>query len=166
MNTTTEPKVRGPYNKMSLQLDLFGTSQAASLNDDQVAFYADAERLRDTTPVLLTLAEQRQLAAEIAIEQIEAVADDPWQLYGRMGDSLPGFLEDAGINFDAFLDQVKKNFPNDPPKEAFQKFCARVVENLDADFNTVAFEEERVQLRLAEAGYSRLEAMAEAAYNN
>jgi len=151
---------------MSLQLDLFGSSPAAKLNDDQVAFYADDERLRDTTPVLLTQAEHRQLAAEIAIEQLESVANDPWQIYGRMGDSLPSFLEDAGINFDAFLDQVKKTFPQDPPKEAFQKFCARVVQNLDADFNTAEFEEKRVQLRIAEAGYTRLEAMAESASIN
>lgn len=56
---------------------------------------------------------------------------------------LEGLLEEAGIDTEAFLDQVKNAFPDDKPRQALIKFANLVYERFDA----IRVEDEELRVR-------------------
>lgn len=141
-------KKRGKYQKMSTQLVLFHElktdfdEKIESLSDEQVLFFNDDPRLRDRIGCQFgSDKELAEFSAEVVTEKIKGASFDDDIL------DLEGWLENTCINMDAFMDRMRKLFPKDSPKTAFQKFCQHINNEMSASYNTVDGEILRVQRR-------------------
>lgn len=106
------------------------------LTVDQLRFRTNSEKLRERgINVRISPKELRELAAEALVMTFKAMAGregaTAFQRQKAQNEALAkcmtgdfeGLLEAVGINTEAFLDQVRRTFPDDSPRQALIKFA-------------------------------------------
>ena len=141
------------HTQRSLFMEL---EEIEGMSVDQLRFRTNSEKLRERgISGSVTQTEMRELSANAVIMTFKALAGQagatPLErataqniaIAKCMTGDLEGLFENVGISAEAFLDQVKNSFPNEPPREALIKFAELVV----ARYKAISVEDERARRR-------------------
>ena len=169
MQTPQNTRVLPLTTQQSLFLEIEATPE---LSVDQLRYRTNSPKLREKSLIIgggLKEREMRELSAEAALMIFKALAGEegatPFQrrqaqeeiLCKCLIGDMEGLLDAAGINIDAFTDQVRKAFPNEEPREALIKFAQLITMRA----NSISVEKDRERRRQHQKVYDDFDQLAE-----
>lgn len=145
-----------------LSLKFYGIEEETEMTVDQLRYRTNSDKLREKGIYRhANISDIRQLAASAALQTFRALAGmegatpflkrqaQEMAIAKCMTGDMEGLLDLGGVNAEAFLDQVKKSFPDESPRPALIKFAKLVV----ARAESISVEEDRRRRRLAQSEY-------------